>query len=343
MPTTGAGVGFLSERIVHVHLTTNCNLACAHCYSSSGPAAHDTLDAATLVSGLRALYGEGYQVVSLSGGEPLLYRGLPSVIAELRAIGFRVNLVTNGTVFRSPAAREAVAMCDFTAVSVDGLAERHDAIRGRSGAFRRTELGLGWLADTGHPFGVTCTVTSSSMSDVPDVYDWAVWRGARLLNLRPLALVGRAAHELADDGLSPEDMSRLFVLANVLDQERDPMRVRTDAAPVGLVQAAWSSAFPVAPGITAGWLLSDLVNPLIVTEVGRLFPYAYGVGGGFGLGSIAAADQAADALRSSGAESVHRLLNAARGRLPSHGCIDWHGHLTHVSLQLPDRVPAGAI
>ena len=343
MPPTGVGVGFLSERIVHVHLTTNCNLTCAHCYSSSGPAEHDALDAAALVAGLRSLYDEGYRVVSLSGGEPLLYRGLPSVISRAKDIGFRVNLVTNGTVFRSPAAREAVRLCDFIAVSVDGLEPRHDAIRGRSGAFRRTELGLGWLAEAGHPFGITCTVTRSSMSDVPDVFEWAAARGARVLNLRPLALVGRAARELTEDRLSSEDMSRLFVLSNVLDGEPGPVRVRTDAAPVMLIRHAWSNAFPVAAGITTGWALSDLVNPLIVTEVGQLLPYAYGVGGSAGLGTIAAADRAADALRASGAEPVHTLLNAARDRLPSGGCIDWHEHLTQVSSGLADRVAAGAI
>ena len=40
--------GFLPARVVHVHPTRACNLACVHCYSDSSPAVRDALDVARL-------------------------------------------------------------------------------------------------------------------------------------------------------------------------------------------------------------------------------------------------------------------------------------------------------
>jgi Fe-coproporphyrin III synthase len=37
--------GFLPDRIVHLHPTRLCNLACLHCYSTSAPSFTEALDA----------------------------------------------------------------------------------------------------------------------------------------------------------------------------------------------------------------------------------------------------------------------------------------------------------
>src|SRR6187402_1546244 len=72
--------GFLPDRIIHLHPTRLCNLACLHCYSESDPGQRTALEPAAIGSALEILRAEGYALVSLSGGEPLVYKPLRQVI-----------------------------------------------------------------------------------------------------------------------------------------------------------------------------------------------------------------------------------------------------------------------
>src|SRR5262245_21912250 len=88
--------GFLPDRIIHLHPTRLCNLACLHCYSESGPKLKAALDLEPLQQALQLLKGEGYTQVSLSGGEPLTYGPLLPLIDHAHTLGFRVTMITNG-------------------------------------------------------------------------------------------------------------------------------------------------------------------------------------------------------------------------------------------------------
>src|SRR5687767_7463767 len=88
--------GFLSSRIIHLHPTRLCNLACLHCYSESGPKQKTALALDTIKSVLPLLKEEGYEQISLSGGEPLAYPGLTELILYGRSLGYRVTMISNG-------------------------------------------------------------------------------------------------------------------------------------------------------------------------------------------------------------------------------------------------------
>ena len=67
----GLRSGFLPDRVIHLHPTRLCNLACLHCYSESNPRQKTALDPRDLSNALYMLRAEEYVVISLSGGEPL--------------------------------------------------------------------------------------------------------------------------------------------------------------------------------------------------------------------------------------------------------------------------------
>ena len=123
-------------RIVQVHATLRCNLRCRHCYSSSSPAARERLgldEAATALSWARAA---GFGTVALSGGEPLLDRGVEE-LEHARAVGLRSTATTNGWPLAAPGRAERIApLLDGVAISLDGPRDEHDLIRGREGAVR---------------------------------------------------------------------------------------------------------------------------------------------------------------------------------------------------------------
>src|SRR6266404_6922411 len=117
--------GFLPARIVHVHPTRLCNLACAHCYSSSSPHFSTTLDLGLLLDVLGELRTEGYEVLSVSGGEPLVYRGLLGLLRGAAKLGYRIHLVTNGLLLTRDRLATMRDCLDQVAVSFDGAGDTH--------------------------------------------------------------------------------------------------------------------------------------------------------------------------------------------------------------------------
>ncbi len=182
--------GFLPDRIVHLHPTRLCNLACLHCYSESGPKEKAALDLETLKRALPLLKAEGYQLVSLSGGEPLVYAPLVPLVDHAHAHGFRVTMITNG-LFSNKRMDEAVSRLDGVAISFDGLATTHNRLRGRADAFERSCAALARLADDGRPVAAAISLTREAIPDLPDLADHLVGLGAQALQVRPVALAGR--------------------------------------------------------------------------------------------------------------------------------------------------------
>ncbi len=58
--------------------------------------------------------------MSLSGGEPFLYRGLDRLLHGSADLGYGINVVTNGTVLTARRLSEVARLLSFVVVSVDG-------------------------------------------------------------------------------------------------------------------------------------------------------------------------------------------------------------------------------
>lgn len=143
-------------------VTDRCNLNCRHCAVANLRKVDYPFE--TLRRDLRRLHAEGVRLLLLYGGEPLLWHDgeltLRDVIAEARAIGFGwVGVVTNGT--RGVDLPEA----DLVLVSLDGMREHHDAIRGRT--FDRVVTAL-QAADTPN-LCLYMAVNRENLDDLEDV------------------------------------------------------------------------------------------------------------------------------------------------------------------------------
>lgn len=139
-------------------LTLACNLHCMHCGSRAGRPREDELSPAECLDVVSQLADLGGELLTLSGGEPLLRDDWDAIARAAVDRGLAVNMVTNGTLVDERAAGRAVAagLCNV-GVSLDGPEAVHDAIRGR-GAFRRTVRGIERLRDAGMSVAVLTTV-----------------------------------------------------------------------------------------------------------------------------------------------------------------------------------------
>ena len=136
------------EPVLQVHPTRLCNIACAHCYSSSGPNVREELPLELLATCIEDAAALGYRQFAVSGGEPLLYRPLAALLECARTFGMVTTVTTNGLLATPSRWTPLAELVDVAAISIDGTPPEHDAIRRRPGAFARTVASMGrslWL------------------------------------------------------------------------------------------------------------------------------------------------------------------------------------------------------
>ena len=266
--------GFLPDRTVHLHPLDRCNLACSHCYSASSPLNHSILPVEPLIKALSLLRLEGYEVLSLSGGEPLLYPNLQQLVGAAKVLGFRVGAITNG--FRvTQRHRALIESLDAIAVSFDGMQALHNQIRGNPRAWDVAVNALEYLRAIGKPAAAAFTVSSQSLPEVPEFIEMCAGLGVRAVQLRPLVMAGRARAEAGDLALGAADEARLWVMGQTLALAYEgEMLVHTDLAPAEALVADWD-AWSLALNGGPDQLLSDVVNPLVITPKGVLKPFTY--------------------------------------------------------------------
>lgn len=103
-------------------ITYECNLSCQFCAVKGCKS--DT-DIKANMNAIRLKKGE-VEWVYITGGEPFLVEELPQVCDDLKDMGFKVGVTTNGTIFRPDVASHV----DRIGISLDGDKWYHDAYRG---------------------------------------------------------------------------------------------------------------------------------------------------------------------------------------------------------------------
>ena len=170
-------------------VTYGCNLACAHCLSSSGkrdPRELTTAECKRLIDELAQM-----QVfyVNVGGGEPLVRRDFLELAeyAVQRRVG--VKFSTNGALITDEiAARIAASGYLDVQISIDGATpQTNDPVRGR-GSYALARRGMDRLAAAGiGPFKISVVVTRHNVSELDALEAIASEYGAqlRITRLRP--------------------------------------------------------------------------------------------------------------------------------------------------------------
>lgn len=313
--------------IVQVHPTRRCNLTCLHCYSSSGPTVSATTPLEMLVAALDDAAALGYSVLSVSGGEPLLYKPLLELLDHARSLGMRTTVTTNGLLLTERRLGELTGRVDVMAISVDGRPETHDVMRNSAGAFAKLSARLPAVSRSGIPFGFITTLTQTNVDEVEFVVKLAAAHGAALVQVHPLEPVGAARKNLA--GSVPDDQELGFAMFEGLMQSamQDGVKVHIDVARAGDI-AALDLPQPGADRARLG----DWLSPLVIETDGLVGPMTYGFARRFALGSLA--DASLSALAASWDERPFvELCGEVRARLLGEGrpFFNWYEEVRHAA------------
>ncbi len=158
-------------------LTYNCNLKCKMCPFWKRSNQELSLNAENTI--LRQIYNSGVGAVAFEGGEPLLRKDLPEILAYSRSLPLHTSLITNGTLLKLRIDEIAPHINGVIYVSIDGLEKTHDSIRGVSGCFKKAVEGI-IVAKKLVPVTLNTTITAENMSEIVDIVELAKDLGVRI-------------------------------------------------------------------------------------------------------------------------------------------------------------------
>jgi MoaA/NifB/PqqE/SkfB family radical SAM enzyme len=278
---------FTGERgVLQVHPTRRCNLTCRHCYSDSGPLARDELAPAILDDLIEDAASLGYQVLAVSGGEPLLYRRLPEVLHRARSAGMRCMLTSNGTLADRRRLGELAGCLDLLVLSLDGPRPAHDQMRAREGAYHTMTRRLEAVRESGIPFGFLFTLTQHNVHQLEWAAEFAAANGASLLQVHPLEASGRGRGLLA---AVPDALEGSYAMLEVARLRRalggGSLRLQLDLAGARSFSELLRQLV-ATDGATPAGRLSELLSPLVVEPDGWCVPLQYGFPRRFALGDL---------------------------------------------------------
>ena len=208
--------------------TTRCNLHCRHCGSDC-----------TVVSGnpdmplpdfLHALETvpvnervPGFTVI-LTGGEPLLRPDIDLVVRSIRERGVGVGMVSNGYFYDEKMhERMMAAGLGALTISLDGLEESHDWMRGHKGSYPRALKAIGLAAKSRLAFDVVTCVNKRNFHELPEIWKVLEGLGVRQWRLFTIIPIGRAASD-PDMHLSNEEFLGLMEFIKERRSVASPMK-----------------------------------------------------------------------------------------------------------------------
>lgn len=227
----------------------HCNLQCSFCYNASGPSGER---GDRKVAAIQQFADSGALQLTIIGGEPMMMPDFFDLIHQAEEQGMSTEFVTNGW-FLNEKSIERLLETEVTqlVVSIDGLEETHDRVRGKKGTYQRAVRGVRLLADAGFDVNVTACLQRCNVAEIEPLIDAIAEAGAARIKLRPMVAEGRAQTIFDDDGLTLAEIERYQPLIRRKKEEyRGRMSVahRMPATEVGLCACDYN---PERPGVIA--------------------------------------------------------------------------------------------
>src|SRR5215212_10449661 len=117
-------------------ITLACDLKCNHCGSRAGKRRSEELSTDECLDLVRQLARMGTREVTLIGGEAYLRRDWLRIIREIRDQGMDCTMQSGGLNLTHDRVKAAVdAGLQALGISIDGLKDVHDELRGVKGSF----------------------------------------------------------------------------------------------------------------------------------------------------------------------------------------------------------------
>ncbi len=182
-----------------------CNLSCSGCGRIREYA--DTMGTTLSVDQCLAALDEcGAPIVSICGGEPLIYSGIEELVGKVLAQRKHIYLCTNGQLLEKKLSGFPPSDRLFINVHIDGMEATHDRSAGRKGVFATAIAGVRAAKKAGFRVCTNTTIyKETDMHETAVLFEYLTQLGVEGLMISP-AYGYRAVRE--DD---PDSADRIFM------------------------------------------------------------------------------------------------------------------------------------
>ena len=162
-----------------------CNLACAGCGKIDYP--KDILKKRVSVEDALGAVDEcGAPIVSIPGGEPLIHKEMPQIVAGIVARKKFVYLCTNAILLSKHIDEYAPSPYLTFSIHLDGNRERHDASVCQEGVYEKAVEAIRLARSRGFRVTVNCTLfNGENPEEVADFFDTAMTLGIEGITVSP--------------------------------------------------------------------------------------------------------------------------------------------------------------
>lgn len=229
-------------------VTHRCPLSCPYCSNPLELTARENeLGTDVWARVFREAGQLGVLQLHLSGGEPASRRDIVELVAEARAAGLYVNLITSGIgLTRERLIALDNAGLDHIQLSLQGVrAEIADTIGGYRGGFERKMALARMIAEQGIPLTLNAVMHRHNMDDLPETISLAADLGARRVEVACVQFYGWALRNR--EALQPS-RDQVVSAKRIVDEARAAYRGRLA---IDFVPPDYYADFPKA--CMGGW------------------------------------------------------------------------------------------
>lgn len=177
-------------------ITLRCDLACRHCGSRAGRERPDELRTEEALRLVKEMAELGIREVTVIGGEAYLHKDWTTIVRAIREAGMICTMTTGGRALTPERARAAKeAGLQSVSVSIDGLKETHDALRGVPGSFDAAFEALKNLREADIPVSVNTQISRPSLKEIEPLFELLIPQEIHSWQIQFTVAMGRAADE----------------------------------------------------------------------------------------------------------------------------------------------------
>lgn len=165
-------------RELKIEVNRECPLNCLHCSSNGAPQAPEKLAPSRVANLIREFADMGGRSLVISGGEPLVYKGLPLILNACQALGIQPDFYTTGICSNGfplrPMSQDMLELlsqsCAKIIFSLHGAyAKTHDALTKVVGSFDTTIEAMQQTLATGISVEVHVVPTAINFGEITDM------------------------------------------------------------------------------------------------------------------------------------------------------------------------------
>ncbi len=178
-------------------ITFACNMRCIHCGTAAGTMRPDELTTEEALGLIDELADLGCEILTLSGGEPLLRKDWRQLAEHTKKRGIKPYLITNGYAVTDEIVEDfkKIGFANI-GVSFDGTEKTHNYIRQRKDGFKRTVEAMEKMTAANLRYCAVSQISNINLNELDDIRQILLDVGCKQWRIQMTTSTGRMESDL---------------------------------------------------------------------------------------------------------------------------------------------------